>query len=80
MLDCVHVRHMWWPHQSSELSRMLIEPILDNLGLQTQCTVLLEHPIIVGVHEVHQVLQMVTKQCNVVVLCVCVQEWAKNWP
>jgi hypothetical protein len=42
---------------------MLLEPILDNLGLMKRCIVLLEYPI-VGVYEG---LQLVTKQCNVVV-------------
>jgi hypothetical protein len=46
---------------------MLLELILDNLGTTTQCIVLLEYPIVVGVHEVHEGLQMVTKQCNVAV-------------
>jgi hypothetical protein len=45
----------------------LLELVPDNLGPMTQCTVLLEYPIIVGVHEVHEELQMVNKQCNVVV-------------
>ncbi|PNF19776.1 hypothetical protein B7P43_G14743 [Cryptotermes secundus] len=67
MLDCVHVGRTWWPYHSLELSRMLLEPILDNSGLMTWCIVLLDYPIVVGVYEVHEGLQMVTKQCNVAV-------------
>jgi hypothetical protein len=50
-----------------ERSRMLLEPILNNLAPMTRCIVLLEHPIVVGVHEVHKGLQMATKQCNAAV-------------
>jgi hypothetical protein len=46
---------------------MLLEPILDNSGPLTWCSVLLEYPIVVGVHAVPEGLQMVTKQCNVAV-------------
>jgi hypothetical protein len=67
MFNWVHVGHMLWPHQSWYLSRILTETILDNSGPLMWCIVLLEYPIIVGVNEVHQRLQMVTKQCNVVV-------------
>jgi hypothetical protein len=55
---------MWWQHHSSELSRMFLEPILDNSGPMTWCIVPLEYPIIVQVHEG---LQIVTKQSSVVV-------------
>ena len=41
---------------------MLLKPILGNLGLMAWCIILLEYPIIVGVHEVHEGLQMVNKQ------------------
>jgi hypothetical protein len=47
---------------------MLLKLILDNSGLMTWCIVLLEYPIVVGVHEVIEGLQMVTKQFNVAVI------------
>jgi hypothetical protein len=46
---------------------MLLEPILENFGPMTWCIVLLDYPIFVGVHEVPEGLQVVTKQFNVTV-------------
>jgi hypothetical protein len=57
-----HGDHTLWQN-----SRMLLEPILDNLGLMTRCIVLLEYPITVGIHEVHEGLALVSKQCKVAV-------------
>jgi hypothetical protein len=46
---------------------MFLEPILDNSGPMTRCIVLLKYSIVVGVHEVYEGLQTVTKQCNIMV-------------
>ena len=45
-----------------KFSKILLQPILGNLGLIGLCFILLEYPIIVEVHEVQEGLQMVTKQ------------------
>ena len=61
-LDWAHFTQMCRAHHLLELSRVLLKPVLDNLGPMALCNILLEYPIIVGVHEVHEELQMVTKQ------------------
>jgi hypothetical protein len=67
MLAWLNVRRTWWPRHSLEISKMLLEPVLNNLGTGTRCIVLLEYPIFVGVHEVYEGLQMITKQCHVAI-------------
>ena len=41
---------------------MVFEPILDHLGPMAQFIILLEYPIIVGVYEIHEGLQMITSE------------------